>query len=61
MRRVVVTGPGAVEVQDTQPPVPEPDELLIAPLRAGICATDLELIDGSLIYLRTGQHRLRPL
>ena len=39
-------------------PQPGPGELLVAPLRVGLCATDLELIDGSLIYLRTGQLRL---
>ena len=58
MKRVVVSGPGAIEVVDIDPPRPGPGDLLVAPLRVGICATDLELIDGSLIYLRTGQLRL---
>lgn len=31
---------------------------MLAPLLVGMCATDLELIDGSLIYLRTGQTTL---
>ena len=53
-----MTGPGAFGVEDGAEPVPGPDELLVAPLRVGICATDLELIDGSLVYLRTGQLRL---
>jgi L-iditol 2-dehydrogenase len=58
MKRLVVSGPGVFEVVDVELPRPGPDELLIAPLRVGVCATDLELIDGTLIYLRTGQLQL---
>jgi L-iditol 2-dehydrogenase len=58
MRRVVVRGPGDVRVESAAVPTPTAGQLLVAPLRVGVCATDLELIDGSLIYLRTGELRL---
>lgn len=58
MKQVLVTGPGVAQVREVAPPRPGPADLLVAPLRVGICATDLELIDGTLIYLRTGQLRL---
>ena len=58
MRSVVVHGPGDVRLEEAPVPAPGPGELLVAPLRVGICATDLELIDGSLVYLRTGELRL---
>ncbi|WP_426561282.1 zinc-dependent alcohol dehydrogenase [Angustibacter sp. McL0619] len=55
MKRLLVTGPDQVRVVDAPVPQPGPDDLLVAPLRVGVCATDLELIDGSLVYLRTGE------
>ncbi len=54
MKRLVVTGAERYEVRDSAPPEPADDEILIAPLRVGICATDLELIEGSLVHLRSG-------
>ena len=54
MKRLVITGADRYEVRDSAPPEPADDEILIAPLRVGICATDLELIDGSMVYLRNG-------
>ena len=54
MKRLVVTGAGRYEVTDAAPPEPADDEILVAPLRVGICATDLELIEGSLVHLRNG-------
>lgn len=54
MKRLVITGAERYEVRDSAPPEPADDEILIAPLRVGICATDLELIDGSMVYLRNG-------
>lgn len=58
MKHVSIIGSGRFEVRDTSPPVPGPNDLLIAPLRVGICATDLELLDGSMVYLRTGKTSL---
>lgn len=55
MKHVSIIGSGRFEVCDTSPPIPGPNDLLIAPLRVGICATDLELLDGSMVYLRTGK------
>lgn len=54
MKRLVITGAERYEVRDSGPPEPADDEILIAPLRVGICATDLELIEGSMVYLRNG-------
>jgi L-iditol 2-dehydrogenase len=61
LRRVVLDGTGAVRVEDWPEAaalVPGPTDLLIEPDRVGICATDLELADGSLVYLRQGLARL---
>jgi len=35
-------------------------DLLLAPLAVGLCATDLELLDGSMVYLRDGPHAAAP-
>ena len=58
MNKLSVEGPGAAVVVGASSPVAGPGELLLAPLLVGLCATDLELINGSLIYLRTGQTKL---
>jgi L-iditol 2-dehydrogenase len=58
MNKISVEGPGAAVVVRAPSPAPGPGDLLLAPLLVGICATDLELINGSLIYLRTGQTKL---
>ena len=58
MNKIIVEGPGAAIVVRAPSPAPGPGEVLLAPLLVGICATDLELINGSLIYLRTGQTKL---
>ena len=55
MKRLLVTGRDRWQVVEAEVPRAGPDDLLIAPLRVGVCATDLELIDGSLVYLRTGE------
>ena len=58
MNKISVRGPGAAVVVRAPSPAPGPGDILLAPLLVGICATDLELINGSLIYLRTGQTKL---
>jgi hypothetical protein len=35
-------------------------DLLLAPLAVGLCATDLELLDGSMVYLRDGPRAAAP-
>jgi threonine dehydrogenase-like Zn-dependent dehydrogenase len=54
MRRVSILGPHEFRVAEEPTPTIGPDDLLLAPLRVGICATDLELLDGSMVYLQNG-------
>ena len=58
MRALVISGAGrhALLDHDLSPAVP--GELLLAPLAVGLCATDLELLDGSMVYLRDGRAHL---
>jgi threonine dehydrogenase-like Zn-dependent dehydrogenase len=46
VRALVVEGPGAVAVTDLPDPAPGPGEVLIEVAAAGICGSDLELLDG---------------
>jgi 2-desacetyl-2-hydroxyethyl bacteriochlorophyllide A dehydrogenase len=50
----VLTGPSRLVVAAEPVPAPGPGQLLIAPDAVGICATDLELQDGSMPYLTSG-------
>jgi len=54
MRAFVVSEPGDVALREWPEPVVLEGEVLVAPLLAGVCGTDLELIDGSidLAYVR---------
>jgi len=54
LREFLVTGPGTACVETAKAPTPGPGELLLAPDVVGICATDYELFDGSMVYLRLG-------
>ncbi len=58
MRALVISGPGRHGLFDHVLPPPGPDDLLLAPLAVGLCATDTELLDGSMVYLRDGQAHL---
>lgn len=58
MRAVRLTAAGQHEVVEVPTPRPAAGELLLAPVAVGLCATDLELLDGSMVYLRTGQASL---
>lgn len=56
-QKVVVLGPGAVEVIDWPAAAqlrPGAGELLVQPDRVGICGTDLEIAEGTLVYIRQG-------
>src|SRR3954451_19513216 len=55
MRALVISGPGRYAVLEHELPPANPDDLLLAPLAVGLCATDLELLDGSMVYLRDGR------
>jgi threonine dehydrogenase-like Zn-dependent dehydrogenase len=46
MRALVVDGPGRAAVTDVPEPVPGPGEVLVEVAAAGICGSDLELLDG---------------
>lgn len=62
MRALVLTGPGEAEVQEVEPPVAGPGEVVVDVERAGVCGTDVELFTGHMSYLRTGRswYPLRP-
>ncbi|MGW2157847.1 zinc-dependent alcohol dehydrogenase [Nonomuraea sp. NPDC001699] len=62
MRALVLTGPGAAEVQEVEPPSAGPGQVVVDVERAGVCGTDMELFNGEMSYLRTGRSRypLRP-
>jgi L-iditol 2-dehydrogenase len=48
MRALVVRSPHDVALETVAEPVPGDDEVLVEPLLAGVCGTDVELIDGSI-------------
>ena len=48
MKAFVVRERGSAEVHDWPAPTPNSGEVLVRPLFAGMCGTDLELIDGSI-------------
>lgn len=54
IRKLTIRGPGSSQLTTRPAVMPGPGELLIAPAAVGICATDLEILDGTLVYLRTG-------
>jgi len=58
VRALAIAAPGRYALVTRPRPEPGPGELLVAPLAVGLCATDLELLDGSMVYLRTGRGRL---
>ena len=58
MRALVITGAGRHGLAEHALPAAGPGDLLLAPLAVGLCATDLELLDGSMVYLRDGRARL---
>ncbi|MEU6714169.1 alcohol dehydrogenase catalytic domain-containing protein [Nonomuraea sp. NPDC046802] len=62
MRALVLTGPGKAEVQEVEPPVAAPGQVVVDVERAGVCGTDVELFTGEMSYLRTGRswYPLRP-
>ncbi len=48
MRALVVRAPHDVDLETVAEPAVGKDEAMVAPLLAGMCGTDLELIDGSI-------------
>ncbi|MET9552601.1 alcohol dehydrogenase catalytic domain-containing protein [Streptomyces sp. NPDC006645] len=60
MRAFVITGPGRCEVQDVEPPVAGPGEVVVDVDRVGVCGTDVEFYTGEMSYLRDG-HATYPI
>ena len=58
MRALVISGAGRYALLDHDLPSAGPGDVLLAPLAVGLCATDLELLDGSMVYLRDGRTHL---
>jgi threonine dehydrogenase-like Zn-dependent dehydrogenase len=48
VRAFVVSAPGTVAVQEWPEPIALDGEVMVTPLLAGMCGTDLELIDGTI-------------
>jgi threonine dehydrogenase-like Zn-dependent dehydrogenase len=46
MRALVVDRPGVSAVRQVPEPVPGPGEVLVEVAAAGICGSDLEVLDG---------------
>ena len=53
-RAVVIHGPGKVALEEMELPELKPGEVVIGTSHVGVCATDLELLAGSLGYYKTG-------
>ncbi len=53
-RAVVIHGPGKVALEERELPELKPGDVVIATAHVGVCATDLEILAGSLGYYKTG-------
>ncbi|MFC9605197.1 zinc-binding dehydrogenase [Streptomyces niveus] len=60
MRAFVITGPGRCGVQDVEPPVAGPGEVVVDVERVGVCGTDIEFYTGEMSYLHDG-HAAYPM
>jgi L-iditol 2-dehydrogenase len=58
VRAVAIRGAGLADLGEHDAPRPADGELLLAPLAVGLCATDKELLEGDMVYLRSGRTRL---
>jgi 2-desacetyl-2-hydroxyethyl bacteriochlorophyllide A dehydrogenase len=57
MHAIQFLGGERLELVERPDPTPGPGELLIAPTAVGICGTDVEIFEGSLVYFREGWAR----
>ena len=53
-RAVVITGPGHASVANIELPQARPGEIVVRIDRVAVCATDLEIFDGTLSYQKNG-------
>ena len=62
MRALVITGAGSARVEEVEPPVAGPGQVVVDVRRAGICGTDAELFTGKLAYFAQGRigYPIRP-
>lgn len=58
MKALRVHGPRDVRYEDVPDPVVGPDDVLVRIEAAGLCATDIEVYDGTMFYLTSGLTRL---
>jgi L-iditol 2-dehydrogenase len=54
MRAIEFLGGERLELVERPDPTPGPSDLLIAPTAVGICGTDVEIFEASLVYFREG-------
>jgi threonine dehydrogenase-like Zn-dependent dehydrogenase len=60
VRAFIVTGPGRAAVEEVEPPVAGPSEVVIDVDRVGVCGTDVEFFTGEMAYLQHG-HAAYPI
>jgi threonine dehydrogenase-like Zn-dependent dehydrogenase len=57
VRAFVIRGPGDATVEEVDPPVAGPGEVVVAIERVGVCGTDVECFTGEMAYLLSGHAR----
>ncbi|MGE5291930.1 MAG: zinc-dependent alcohol dehydrogenase [Micromonosporaceae bacterium] len=62
MRAFVLTGPRQFGVEEVEPPVAGPGQVIVEVERAGVCGTDVDFFTGEMAYLQQGHatYPLRP-
>src|SRR5580658_9619748 len=62
MRALVITGPRSARVEEAEAPLAGPGQVVVDVRRAGICGTDVELLNRELAYFAQGKigYPLRP-
>lgn len=53
-KAVVISGPGRAALQEVEIPPAKPGDVVIKVAYVGVCATDLEIFEGSLGYYKSG-------
>ena len=54
MKAIVVEGPNAFTYADRDIGQPAPHEAVVRIAAAGVCGTDLEILDGTMAYFTSG-------